>query len=44
MEISNKELKNPMEDLNLWYHAVSFGNISGDVQNICNFVPINMVS
>jgi hypothetical protein len=45
MKVSSEELENPMEDLNLQrYGAISVGNISGNLQNICNFVPINMVS
>jgi hypothetical protein len=38
-------MKNRMEDLNLeGYDVISVGKISGDLQNICNFVPINSVS
>jgi hypothetical protein len=34
-----------MEDLNLQrYDAILVGKISGELQNICNFVPMNTVS
>lgn len=38
-------MRNPMEDLNLqWYDVILVCRISGDLQNICNFVPMNTVS
>jgi len=38
-------MSNPLEDLNLHrYDDILVEKISGDLQNICNFVPMNTVS
>jgi len=45
MKVSIEEIRNPMEDLNLHrYDDLLVGKISRDLQNICNFVPVNLVS
>jgi len=44
MKVSSEEMRNCMDDLNIhWYDDLLVGKISRDLQNICNFVPVNMV-
>ena len=44
MKVNSEEMRDTMENLNLHrYDDLLVGKVSRDLQNICNFVPVNIV-